>query len=231
VAVGWSGGGPEATGVAVVTTDAGLHWSASELPAGFVPLHVMCFVGGRCIATGAGGPQSTGGAALSSTDGGSIWVPAAVPAGVGILGTVTCSDTSDCLATTAGGGGPTASHLLATTDGGMTWATVTAGGLPTSVVLSMSCATSTYCWLSGALISLRALDNESPVAIGNTQVKGLLAMTHDQGQSWQTVAVPSSLNVGPVPAISCPDSTTCFALGYEREVSGPATFVLLSYES
>jgi hypothetical protein len=94
----------------------------------------------------------------------------------------------------------------------------------------MSCPTSSYCWLSGALISLPALENQ-PVTVGNAHVKGLLAMTHDQGQSWQTVTVPPSVDVGPVPAISCPDSTTCFALGYRRAASGPSTFVLLSYES
>ena len=230
VAVGWSGGAAGPAGRALVTTDSGARWSESELPAGFVPLHVACFVGGRCIATGSGGPESTAGDALYSADGGSTWVGAAVPSDVGTLGSVTCSDGSDCVATVAGGGGPTASDLVATTDSGTTWTQVPAVGLPTSVVLGLSCPTSAYCWLSGALISLRALETE-PVAVGNAQVKGLLAMTHDGGQSWQTVVVPPSLHVGPVPAISCPDATTCFALGYQRAASGPATFVLLSYES
>jgi len=230
VAVGWSGGRSGPFGLALVTTDSGASWSESGLPAGFLPLDVTCFVGGRCIATGAGGPQSTEGDALYSTDGGSTWVGAAVPTDIATLGTVTCSASSDCLATVAGGDGPTASNLLATTDSGMTWARVPAVGLPTSVVLAMSCPTSSYCWLSGALISLRALETE-PVAVATDQVKGLLAMTDNQGQSWQTVAVPPSLDVGPVPAISCPDATTCFALGYQRAASGPATFVLLSYES
>lgn len=232
VAVGWSGGGSGPAGLALISTDRGTSWSQSTLPAGFVPLHVVCFVGGRCIATGGGGgPQSTQGEAFYSTDGGSTWVAAAVPSDIGTMGTVTCGDGSACLATVAGGDGPTASNLLATTDAGMTWARVPAAGLPTSVALGMSCATGSYCWLSGALISLKALESGSPVAVGNAQVKGLLAVTHDQGQSWQTVAVPPSLDLGPVPAISCPDSTTCFALGYQRAASGPATFVLLSYES
>jgi photosystem II stability/assembly factor-like uncharacterized protein len=232
VAVGWSGGGAGPAGLALITTDGGAGWSESELPAGFVPVQVRCFVGGRCLATGGGGgPQSTQGEALYSADGGSTWLPAAVPPDIGTMGAVTCGDAAACLATVAGGDGPTASNLVATTDSGMTWARVPAAGLPTSVVLGMSCATSSYCWSSGALMSLRALESGSPVAVGNDQVKGLLAMTHDQGQSWQTVAVPPSLDVGPVPAISCPDSTTCFALGYQRAASGPATFVLLSYES
>jgi photosystem II stability/assembly factor-like uncharacterized protein len=231
VAVGWSGGGSGPAGLALVTTDGGAGWSESALPAGFVPLHVTCFVSGRCIATGAGGPDATRGDALSSTDGGSTWTGAVVPPDIGTLGSVSCSDGSDCLATVAGGGGPTAGNLLATTDWGTTWTRVAATGLPTSVVLGMSCPTNSYCWLSGALISLRALESGAPVAVGNDQVKGLLALTHDQGQSWQTVAVPTSLDVGPVPAISCPDATTCFALGYQRTASGPATFVLLSYES
>jgi hypothetical protein len=58
VAVGWSDGGPAPTGLALVTNDSGASWSESGLPTGFVPLQVTCFVGGRCIATGGGGPQS-----------------------------------------------------------------------------------------------------------------------------------------------------------------------------
>jgi hypothetical protein len=223
VAVGAAPGPSTFTSLSMVTTDGGRSWSQSELPVGFVAIGVRCFVSASCLATGWTGPESAQGAALYSPDGGSTWLPATMPTGIGRLGSVSCGDPSDCLVTatstrTPVGVASSPNVLLATTDGGKTWMTVAAGGLPLPLVLGVSCATASYCWVSGAVMP-------------SVSLQALLAVTQNEGQSWQTVPVSPSLDIGAVPAVSCPDMTTCFALGYRPAVSGQGDFVILSHRS
>jgi hypothetical protein len=93
--------------------------------------------------------------------------------------------------------------------------------------MDVSCMSAISCWVSGALVP-KPIAWGQDFALAMSRVHGLLAVTDDQGQSWQTVAPSPSLDIGAVPAVSCPDPTTCFALGYQHTGSGPGGFVLLS---
>ena len=225
VAVGAAPGPSTFTSLSMVTTNGGGSWSQSDLPQGFVAIGVRCFVSGTCLATGWTGPAAAQGAALYSPDAGSTWVPATMPTGIGRLGPVSCGDPSDCLVIDASTIASSPNVLLATTDGGKTWMRVVAGGLSLPLVMGVSCATASSCWVSGAVIPSVST---SPTVITDGQVQDLLAVTENQGQSWQAVSVSPSLDIGAVPAVSCPDTTTCFALAYRPAVSGQGDFVMLS---
>ena len=209
VAVGFGNNGPASVGLAAITTDGGQNWSDVDLPNGFVPMNDRCSAGGDCIAIGDAGSGS--GAALYSQDGGSTWQPASLPAGVGTLGSISCGDTSHCLATAATANGPAPGDLLSSTDGGKSWGTLATGGVPTSLLMGVSCASASFCWVSGAVVP-----SEIPwasgfaIPVGSAQVQGLLATTQDGGQSWQTVQPSPSLDIGVVPAVSCPHPDLMF---------------------
>jgi hypothetical protein len=102
-----------------------------------------------------------------------------------------------------------------------------AKGLPSSLLSDVVCLTASSCWVSGALLPTDGTES-APPAITMGQVQSLLALTEDQGQNWQVVSPAPSLAIGEVMAVSCPDATSCFALGYQRAASGPGSFVFLS---
>ena len=223
VAVGTSGGFADGPSSAVITTNGGRSWTTSDFPAAFVPSKVRCVTGGTCLTVGYEGQASAVGAILYSTDGGSTWSTATVPAGFGPSTAIWCSsDGSNCLAvafyTTPAS--PLASSVLTSTDGGRTWAEAGAGGPPFSILTSLSCVTSSYCWTSGLTLDATSVSRPR---------QPLLAMTTDAGQSWQAAQLSASLNLIAVPAVSCPDATTCFAIGIQDTGKNP--FVLLSYSS
>ena len=229
VAVGVSADGSSISGLALITTDAGASWSESDLPAGYVPYDVRCFTGGVCMATGGDGPSWVDGAAVMSGDGGRTWQSAQVPSGLGPVESLSCSDASHCLAVANSVTGPAASALLNTADGGRVWLAAPARGLPSSLLSDVACATASSCWVSGALLPTVGTA-PGPPAITVGQVQSLLATTDDQGQSWQVVSPAPSLDIGEVMAVSCPEATSCFAVGYQRTASGPGSFVFLSYQ-
>jgi hypothetical protein len=94
------------------------------------------------------------------------------------------------------------------------------------LLTSVSCATTSYCWASGVVVPLGM---SRPITVSEAQ--GFLTTTDDQGQSWQTAQLPPALDIRAVAAVSCPDTTTCLALGFQVTESGQGTFVLLSYGS
>jgi photosystem II stability/assembly factor-like uncharacterized protein len=226
LAIGSSGGsasgGVTGASFALVTADAGRHWSESELPAGFVPSAVRCLTGGRCVTAGyrdrGSGEQSPAGVALYSEDGGATWAPATLSATSAGFISVSCGGDSDCVATSMEPG-TAVSDVFVTTDGGETWDVVPANQVPSSLLISVSCATGPSCWAAG----LRYLTGASSQGIAGT--RPLLMSTGDQGQSWQEAAVPGGIAKA-VTALSCPETGKCFALGLEAQ---SREFVLLAY--
>jgi hypothetical protein len=218
-------------GVAAVTSNGGASWSVSDIAGDFSPLSVQCVAGGNCIASGydTGGSDPTG-AVFFSSDGGVSWTSAALPttgpASIGPVSSLSCGDPSDCLASTFPANEPLTSDVLVSTDGGHNWLLAPAKGLESSMLSSTSCATSSYCWASGSAIPS---SSRYPIAVGSLQP--LLTVTDDQGASWTTAQLPTSLGVNVVDAISCPSTSTCFALGYQSTQPGQTTgsFVFLSY--
>jgi photosystem II stability/assembly factor-like uncharacterized protein len=230
VAVGSVDSGPPAS-VAAVTANGGASWSESEIAGdGFSVLSVQCSAGSNCIASGydAGSDSAPAGAMSYSSDGGSSWTSAAMPSSIGPVTSLSCSNAVDCLATTFPSSVSPSSDVLVSTDGGQTWALSAAQGLQPSMLTSTSCATSSYCWASGAAIPP---GSRSPIAIDSTAPR--LTMTDDQGASWTTAQLSPSLDVNLVDAISCASTAACFALGYQSTQRGKTTgsFVFLSYVS
>jgi photosystem II stability/assembly factor-like uncharacterized protein len=224
------------------TSDGGANWSQRTFPSpasgDFLPSDVSC-TATTCVTVGSivgpytqfhsgsgsgysgQGVATLAGAAYTSDDGGTTWSASSSPpnADAGQVTSLTCPDATDCYAAATGG-------VFATADGGQTWDPVSTSGLPGPSgsyhgwgFSSMSCATSSSCWLTGG-----AMPEPSPSSTGQQQVigigqaEGLLASTADGGSTWALSPAPSG--VGGVIDVTCPDTTTCFALGVEQ--TGPA---------
>ncbi len=222
-----SGVGPASS---FVTSDGGQTWSKSALPTGYAPIRVECFAAGNCVSTGYPAAPSTDpssqGEALYSTDGGSTWLAASVPAGVGAMTSISCSDALDCYSVSfdsaLGNADSTGSSVLVTSDGGQAWSNTGTTGLPNSLLTSVACPSSSYCWASGVVVP-----KGTGRAISFANAQGMLAMTTDQGQSWQPATLPPGIRA--VAGLSCPDTSTCYALGFEKPANGNGSFVLMTY--
>jgi photosystem II stability/assembly factor-like uncharacterized protein len=226
------------------TSDGGASWSERPFPSpasgDFLPSGLSC-TATTCVAVGSivgpytqfqseSGSGYTGqgvatlaGAAYASDDGGATWSasPAPPSADAGQVISLTCPDAADCYAAATGA-------VFETADGGQTWAPVSTSGLPGPSgsyhgwgFSSMSCATSSSCWLTGAAMPKpSASSTGQQQAIGIGQAEGLLASTADGGSTWALSAPPAG--VGGVIDVTCPATTTCFALGVEQTGSAPS---------
>ena len=108
------------------------------------------------------------------------------------------------------------SAVVTTTDGGLTWQLrPLPADIPNPQLTTLSCASSTLCWLGG--------QEAVPVVIGNVHNDGspVLLGTTNGGSSWEkvTFTVPpgapnydgqSYLSIG---LIGCPSTQACVALG------------------
>jgi photosystem II stability/assembly factor-like uncharacterized protein len=239
------------------TADGGASWNQGTLAApasgDFLPSALSC-TGRACVAvgpivgpysrfgSGSGSGRASGqgvrtlaGAAYSSDDGGATWSASAAPpsADYGQVTSLTCPDATDCYAAATGA-------VFETADGGQSWAPVSTSGLPGPSgsspgwnFTSMSCATSSSCWLTGAAQPQPGPNSSTPQsgtprsaargagrAFSIGQAQGLLASTADGGSTWALSTPPAG--VGGVIDVTCPDTTTCFALGVEQTGSAPS---------
>jgi photosystem II stability/assembly factor-like uncharacterized protein len=220
------------------TSDGGASWSRSTLPSPasgeFVPSGLSCS-GTTCVAVGsfglwqsesgsggrALGLRSLGGAAYTSNDGGATWSASPAPPYGGFGTSLTCPDAADCYVLSP-------SAVFETEDGGQAWHQASTSGLPGTSgsssgwnFISMSCATSSSCWLTGAGPSASpSVNSPTPHSISIGQAQGLLASTADGGSTWALSTEPAG--VGGVIDVSCPDASTCFALGVEQTGSAPS---------
>jgi photosystem II stability/assembly factor-like uncharacterized protein len=206
-------------GVAFVTTDGGHSWSKSQMPSGFVPTYLQCFSDGGCVSAGFEHftIPSAPAAVAYSTDGGVIWSSSVIPEGSKGFRDLSCSDASDCVASASRG---SRSLVYVSTNGGQTWSPQVGSGFPRKWVGGIAaCVSNSHCWFSGGVFRGRPT-----VEIENTT--GLIASTTDGGRSWQRAHLPVGVQF--VGGLSCPDSSTCFALAYKT--FGPAGSIgLLSY--
>ena len=139
-----------------------------------------------------------------------------------------CFSATTCVVVAFDGDGPLGSIpdvVLTTSDGGATWTAESVTGLPDSLLASISCPAASSCWLGGTVPPAGG-GSGTPVAIGKGQ--GLLAWSGDGGSTWQRATVPAG--VGPITDVTCPYTTTCYALGFVPSPSGmgPGEVVLLS---
>jgi photosystem II stability/assembly factor-like uncharacterized protein len=229
------------------TSDGGASWSQSTLPSPasgqFVPSGLSCS-GTTCVAVGsfglwksesgpggrAQGVRTLAGAAYTSDDGGATWTASPAPPDTGSVTSLTCPDATDCYALSS-------SAVFETEDAGQTWHEVSTSGLPGQTgspsgwnLISISCATSSSCWLTGAGAPANPPANsptqhatssgQAGQALSIGQARGLLASTADGGSTWALSTAPSG--VGGVIDVACPDTSTCFALGVEQTGSAPS---------
>lgn len=177
-------------------------------------------------ASGGASGQGTGilaGAAYTSGDGGMTWSASSAPpsADYGQISSLTCPDATNCYAVAPGA-------VFETRDGGQIWDRVSTSGLPAPSGSYrgwgfgfMSCASSSSCWLTGAAMPKPAASSTGQQQyIGIGQAEGLLASTADGGSTWALSTAPTG--VGGVIDVTCPDTTTCFALGVKQTGSAPS---------
>lgn len=232
VAVESDGSGPTGAAETFVTTDGGQTWKAEPMQDGFVPRELRCSSVADCFVTGfyqspAGSQTAPSGAVLYTADSGTTWAAASYPSGLGAFGATSCATATDCLGTFAGSAGQS-TDVLSSIDGGRSWSPLPASGLPGGVVLSTACPTTQQCWAAG-LTDAQASGNAITVP---DSAAGLIASTSDGGQTWQTVPAPDG--VIQVASLSCPSTTDCYALAFEKSTSagGPFfTVVMLRYGS
>jgi photosystem II stability/assembly factor-like uncharacterized protein len=148
---------------------------------------------------------------IRMTSGGSAWRQQWI---LGLDGgnILTCSDQLHCMANGVGtASDPTG--VLTTSDGGGTWTAqpVFPSANPNwDSVDSISCATSTTCWIAGA--------GQSPT--NGTQPLGVIFLTQNGGRTWLPVQLPSGL--GGVSRIDCNSDSSCLAIARPL-LSGPET--------
>jgi photosystem II stability/assembly factor-like uncharacterized protein len=228
------------------TSDGGTSWSQSAFPSpasgDFLPSDLSC-TATTCVTVGSivgpytqfqsqsasgitgQGVATLAGAAYASDDGGATWSASAAPpnADAGQVTSLTCPDATDCYAAATGA-------VFQTEDGGQTWSQVSTSGLPGPSgsssgwnFVSMSCATSSSCWVTGAANPASPPASANPAsaqAFSIGQAQGLLASTADGGTTWALSAPPAG--VGGVIDVTCPDTSACFALGVEQTGSAPS---------
>ncbi len=216
---------------AMVTSDGGHTWSQFELPSrlrppaasrfiGFSPRGLHCSTSGTCTAVGVRrparlevrGPADQYNAGLYSTDGGSMWGSAALPAEFNPA-SLSCGSASHCMAVGRTGTDPRSMSVAVavSADAGRVWSEVNSPpGPPEAESLNgISCSTGSQCWVTGSI-----------------RGRATLAQTTDEGRSWRFALLPRG--IADIESISCPDATTCYALGAQRQASGRYVPVLLS---
>jgi photosystem II stability/assembly factor-like uncharacterized protein len=218
--------GSTADSMAFATTNGGATWSESTVPVtvddaeGLNMSPLQCQSNGVCVVAGfVAGSDGESLAAGYSTDGGASWQPATVPTGTYGVVSISCPEVNACLMVSYGGG-VGKSTVLETTDGGQAWSALAATGLPQALLTGISCSSSEACWASG-----RTAGPAFPYGASNS----VLALTTDQGQTWQQATLPAGISQ--VTGVSCPTTGACYALAMRQQKPGDSTFVLLSNAS
>ncbi len=204
-----AGGGSAAPfPLALTTTDGGATWLPSSVDNGRTQAQpgLSCPTTSTC--------QIVDAADLyRSIDGGASWTrqPLPSPPGSAAAVSVSCPDVETCMAVGLGSQGM---GVIATADAGSRWTSSTA---PPGV---------------GALTGVACTTGRTCVAVGTTAASptspatAAVAVTVDQGQTWQPAHVPAG--TGPLAAVFCPNSEECVAVGGDRNATHPNGIILTS---
>ncbi|MCL4449109.1 MAG: hypothetical protein M1152_05420 [Actinobacteria bacterium] len=193
--------------VILQSSNSGSTWSSDTIPTANAPSvlsAVWCANGFNCWAVGYSTDNNgTTTVALFTTNGGASWSPQTIPSAVFSswpisLKTIDCPTPDYCFAAGTENNGQGTPLILSTTNGGASWSPET---VPISSFSpqSVSCPTSTTCWLSGT--------NGSP----NNQ-QGVVLTTSNSGATWTVQTIPSA--VGDIATVYCPTTGVCLAGGY-----------------
>lgn len=212
VAVSPAGGevwGVTPTSRVFVTTDGGRAWSSSSLQ--IFPTGLQCFANGKCFS---GGPVAT----AYSTDNGLTWSVSPFRwQSNGGQPVFSCARPARCEAVIEPApGAPGLSAVVASSDGGKSWSRVSAHGFPSGRGFTdLTCPTSSECWLSGKLVHIATPGGSMNNAWGISRRGGAVLSTANGGQTWRASRLP--VGVSGVLDLSCPNSSTCFALAAEQQ--------------
>jgi photosystem II stability/assembly factor-like uncharacterized protein len=157
------------SGLAVRSTDGGLHWTVTELPSTLpTPNGVDCATTSACVVVGqdfthAGSTEV--GRIVTTTDGGVTWLRPPLPAGYTFVSRVDCPTVNVCVAGALGPRG-----LLGTVDAGQSW---TPQGPAAVFFRDVSCPTATLCTAVGE----------------NNNGRGTIYATTNGGRTWHRQVV------------------------------------------
>jgi photosystem II stability/assembly factor-like uncharacterized protein len=201
-----------------VTLDGGTTWQRQHVATGFSPVALRCPTSTSCVVTGffqapLDGSTQPVGAVLYTHDGGASWRLATLADAVDARSTLSCASAMSCTATFFDSS-DSASAVLRTTDGGATWSTSTR--LDGQLATGLSCPSPSVC-------------TEGGDKMASNELKGAtVAATSDGGTSFEPATLPP--NTLALLSLSCPDTSSCFALAVEWSgaVDSPGTFELLA---
>jgi hypothetical protein len=198
------------SGSVVATADGGAEWTGGWRPRGFAGLqYVSCPTANFCMAVGTEQTtsllQQGASAAARSTDGGRTWSgPIPVPDLSQAHG-LTCVDTLHCWLWGAYIQAPNSNPVVdTTTDGGNTWTSQTSAfdAYGFDHIDGFSCVSDDFC---------AATATQKPVTYPQVW-DPYLVWTTDGGQTWSDDDLATSGTSTNVGAISCPTSSTCYAV-------------------
>jgi photosystem II stability/assembly factor-like uncharacterized protein len=182
--------------VVLATKDGGKTWSGQVVPPNLNPAlsSVSCPTVTTCMAVGSDASGSD--LVLTTHDGGAAWSQAAAPASANRIAAVTCQGIAMCIAIATNG---TTLWSSRSTDFGTTWQQ--AGNLPAAFLAAtgLECGDAGGCLVAGYV----------PTSAGHGA--GALALSADDGQTWEDTTVPAGL--GLLQGVACATSTSCFAAG------------------
>jgi hypothetical protein len=186
-----------------VSTDAGVTWSAFQLPQGFAPTSPLA-CGGTSVCA-AGGTDNGHSVLVTTTDGGHSFAVANLPANVGHLDTLSCPSATFCAGLAASSEylqiGTTSATFLSTSDGGKSFsdAPIVAG----NSMDSLTCSSSRQCTAVGWS------NRQGP----NDLTAGVAARTTDGGRTWQSGTLPVGFGISYLSPLSCADALHCSVAG------------------
>lgn len=184
---------------------------------------VDCLSAANCVAVGNESSSTGPTAALAETLAKGTWSPTRLPAAPGSQGdylfSVSCAAVGSCVAvgyyfTPEDGGGKGTMLVDTLADGKWSVTSTPTLGSPfiDSFLYGVSCTTATNC-----------------VAVGNTDdgdsTTALPLILTLSGTSWSVTKSPTLGSVGGLQAVSCPDATTCVAVGNRAPPGSVKTLV------
>jgi hypothetical protein len=185
--------------VAFTTTTGWKTWARHPMSGSFAPRAATCSSDDRCISVGNLGRSVHNivpSEAFYSNNGGVSWHQSALPTG-SVQTSMACT-AGNCMTVAD----VTTPRITVSSDAGRSWTLERAHGLPL-LVGPLACATPTHCWAAGGHMEFSS---------GHWAIKLHLLQTTDRGRQWQTYPLPATSHISDVLSLSCPSTTTCYAI-------------------